>query len=83
MRCHEIPSGRTTMDTASLDSWLQMRGSRDRSGPRALAIPTARSSVGGGSIPRQARLFMGSQWIYVTTVILPRDVDNINNGYVE
>ncbi len=80
MRCHEIPSGRTTMDTASLDSWLQMRGSRDRSGPRALAIPTARSSVGGGSIPRQARLFMGS---HVTTVILPRDVDNVNNGYVE
>ena len=82
MRCHEIPSGRTTMDTASLDSWLQMRGSRDRSGPR-VAIPTARSSVGGGSIPRQARLFMGSQWIYVTTVILLRDVDNVNNGYVE
>ena len=83
MRCHEIPSGRTTMDTASLDSWLpDARVSRSL---RAWGFGyTHRASrCGAGSIPRRARLFMGSQWIYLTSLILPRGVDNVNNRYVE
>ena len=61
MRCHEIPSGRTTMGSSPMDSRLP--DARVSQSLRALGFGyTHRAKrCGVGSIPRRAGLFMGSQ----------------------
>ena len=85
MRCHEIPSGRTTHNGYGLFGLMAAKcaGLAFAPGLGLWLYPQSFALWGVCSIPRQTRLFMGSQWIYLTSLILPRDVGNINNEYVE